>query len=544
MYTKVIIYLFCLIGASVMADRIVLTNSGPVKGVTVAPGDLEIEGFLGIPFAEPPVGDSRFRKPVPKNSWTDVYDASKLPPTCVQNITEIYYWSPDAEHMTEDCLYLNLWVPYSKTDSKLKPVLIYIHGGGFNFGSANQDVFNGKNLAKFGDIIVANMNYRVGVMGFFSAFVEEANGNMGMYDQLLAMKWIKENAKQFGGDPDHIVLMGESAGAMSVAMHLMSPLSKGIIKRAIMQSGSAVTPLFSEENNQIFKYSQSVAKMLGCENRNISLKDHPKLVVECLKRLPAQKLSSAEGRIKRTNLAGFIPRVGDEFLPQSAAKYLQEGSLTDMELLMGVNEQEGPFFLTVVAPQYFGKYGEYDTNTVSRRLARMVIRTFFKTLGQKNETEIFDEYIHSLQDDSSDEYTNRIASAIGDFMISCSTLYQAEFHSLKNPVYFYVFSRRPTSTLLAEWMGTTHYEEVQYVFQNPIYETFTPEEVQLSNRMMSRWVSFIKTGNPNVPGETEWPLFKHEDPEYLEINDEEKVVRSRPDNNRCEFWRERFHSQI
>ncbi|GFU18184.1 acetylcholinesterase [Nephila pilipes] len=522
-----------------------MTNNGPVQGITVASSEHEVEAFLGIPFAEPPIGDLRFRKPIPKTSWTDVYDASRKPPTCVQNVTERYYWSPNIENMTEDCLYLNLWVPYSGSERRLKPILIYIHGGGFNFGSANQKFFDGKNLAKFGDVIVGNMNYRVGVMGFFSAFIEEADGNMGMYDQLLAMKWISDNAKHFGGDPNHIVLMGESAGAMSVTLHLVSPLSKSIaIKRAILQSGSGVIPIISEESNQVHRYSKALALLLGCENKNFTIKNDPKIVVECLKRLPVEKLSFAEGRIKRMNPACFVPRVGDEFMPHSAAKDLKEGNFRDIELLTGVNKQEGPFFLTIAAPQFFGKYGEHMPSSVSRGSARMITQAFFKTLGQKNDKEILNTYINSIKNGTSDEYTYGISSAMGDFMISCSTLFQAEFHSMKSPAYFYVFSRRPSSTLLAAWMGTTHFEEVQYVFGNPIYEHFTPEEEQLSRRMMSRWVSFVKTGNPNVPGETEWPLFKHDDPAYLEINDEEKVVRLRPDNYRCDFWRERFHAQI
>ncbi|GIY83410.1 acetylcholinesterase-1 [Caerostris darwini] len=209
---QILAFLWHVIGI-VVADRVVMTNNGPVQGVTVSSEDaMDIEAFLGIPYAEPPIGRLRFLKPIPKTPWMGVFDASTLPPTCIQNVTFHYYYEPNVDNMTEDCLHLNLWVPYSKNSTQLKPIIIFIHGGALNVGSSNMKVYDGTNLAQFGDVIVASMNYRVGVMGFFTAFIDDANGNMGIYDQILAMNWIKDNARSFGGDPNHIVLMGESAG--------------------------------------------------------------------------------------------------------------------------------------------------------------------------------------------------------------------------------------------------------------------------------------------------------------------------------------------
>ncbi|GIY83411.1 acetylcholinesterase [Caerostris darwini] len=316
-----------------------------------------------------------------------------------------------------------------------------------------------------------------------------------------------------------------------------------MIKRAIMQSGSATIPLVLDDNAQLYKISQKLATMVGCADKTTTIKDNPSVIVQCLKRLSAEQLSNAEGLIKNTNPITFYPRTGDEYLPQPTIYDLKEGNFKDVELLIGMNKEEGPFFVTVAAPQYFGTYGVDGVTTVSRRFAHQLIRIMFGFLGQKNEKDIADFYINTVKNGTSEKYTLAISAALGDFLINCADVFQAEFHSLRNPVYFYVFSRRPSSTPLAEWMDTTHFDELQYVFGNPLFSNFTPEEEQLSRRMMARWLAFAKTGNPNIPGTLKWPVFKHDDPEYLEIKDEE-MIRLRPDNFRCEFWRDRYQADI
>ncbi|XP_055952491.1 acetylcholinesterase-1-like [Argiope bruennichi] len=541
---RVVLFVLCnFIATVVVADRVVMTNNGPVQGITVAKGDLDIEAFLGIPYAEPPVGRLRFLKPVPKTSWNGVFDASKIPPTCVQNVTFNYYFEPNVENMTEDCLYLNLWVPYLKKSSKLKPVIVFIHGGAFNVGSSNLKVYDGTKLAQFGDVIVASMNYRLGSLGFFTAFIDEANGNAGILDQVLAIKWIWENAKSFGGDPNHVVLMGESAGAMTISGHLISPMVKHMVKRAIMQSGAATLPFLLDDNAQLYTVAQRFATLAGCADKKLTIKDDPSLVVQCLKRLPAERLAAVEGLMKSTNPITFYPRVGDEFLPIPTIHELKEGNFKDVELLIGNNKEEGPFFVTVAAPQYFGTYGVNGATGISRRFAHQLIRIMFGYLGQKKEKEIADFYINTVENGTSETYTPAIATALGDFLINCADVFQAEIYSMRNPVYFYKFSRRASASYLAEWMDTTHFDELQFVFGNPVFGNFTPEEEEFSRHVMARWIAFVKTGDPNVPGAIRWPTFKQDDPEYLEI-DKEEAVRLRPDNYRCEFWRDRYDADI
>uniref|UniRef100_A0AAU7E3W1 Carboxylic ester hydrolase n=1 Tax=Cupiennius salei TaxID=6928 RepID=A0AAU7E3W1_CUPSA len=537
------VILFCFIQAT-YADRVVMTTNGPLQGITVESAGTAVEAFLGVPYAEPPVGRLRFARPVPKTSWFGVYDASRLAPTCIQNVTEPYYFTPDVTNMTEDCLYLNIWVPRFKSKAKLKPVLFFIHGGAFNIGSSNMKVYDGSKLAVEGDVIVVTVNYRVGVMGFFSAFIADADGNMGLYDQVIALTWIRDNAASFGGDPDHIVLMGQSAGAMSAAGHIMSPLTKHMVKRVILQSGAAMLPMILDENERLYKASQTMATLVGCADKTVTLKTHPRIIVKCMKRLPPEELSRAEGIMMSSNPITFIPRTGDDYIPKNTIQMVRDGEFADTEMLIGVTKDEGTFFITAALPHYFGVYGLNPVQTISKRLAFQMTRVMYKLLGESGSSEIAEFYVNNIENGTSDKYTKAISESIGDYMITCNAIFHSEFHSIRNnPVYFYKFSHRSSETPLANWMGTTHFDEIEFVFGNPLHGNFTEEEEAMSHRIMSRWLAFAKTGNPNIDGAVEWPLYTYNQPYYLDMSVKE-TVRTRPDDYRCEFWRDRYQAGI
>lgn len=493
MILRFVIISICLV-KEIYGDHVVMTNNGPIQGVTIESEGSLLEAYLGIPYAEPPLGRLRFAKPVPKTPWLGVYDASRLPPTCFQNQTRSVYYAPDISNMSEDCLYLNVWTPHSQGPKKLKPVLFFIHGGAFNIGSSNMKVYDGAKLAARGDVVVVTVNYRVGAMGFFCAFIDDADGNMGLYDQIMALKWIKDNAASFHGDPEHIVLIGQSAGAMSAAGHIISPLTKHMVKRVILQSGAAMLPMILDENARLYKTSQKLATVAGCADKTVTIENNPRLIVNCLKHLPAHELSHAEGILMATNPITFIPRTGDEYLPSNTIEMVRNGEFIDTEMLIGVNKDEGTFFLTTAIPDYFGFYGINPVQTISKRLAFQITKMVYKTLGAPDEKEIAEFYVNTVENGTSAKYTDAMSESIGDFMITCNSIFHSEFHSVRNPVYFYLFSHRPDSSPLADWMGITHFDEVQYVFGNPLFGNFTKEETIVSNRMMKRWLSFAKNG--------------------------------------------------
>ena len=243
--------------------------------------------MIQIPFAKPPLEELRFRKPVPIDPWQGVYNATQFSSSCHQkkvncehNDTESLLQcmaSKKQYPISEDCLYLNLWVPKKFTNVT---VMIWIYGGAYTSGSSNLDIYNGLTLAARNDVIVASMNYRLGALGFLYLGTEEAPGNMGLYDQALAIQWIKDNIQFFGGNPDSITIFGESAGAASISAHLLSPVSRHLMKRVILQSGVVNAPWSYATAEKSKELSLTLAKKIGCSSVT-SRNNH--LILQCLK---------------------------------------------------------------------------------------------------------------------------------------------------------------------------------------------------------------------------------------------------------------------
>lgn len=483
----------CIFGLA-SSDLIVNTNTGPIKGITSTVHN--VDAFLGIPYAEPPVGDLRFAKPVAKKQWTEIYDATKLPPACPQPDLGPYIFMADVSNLSEDCLYINIWASKPNAMQNLKPVIIFIHGGAFISGSSNIKAYDGSYLARRGNIVVASISYRLGALGFFLVNTTKSNGNMGMFDQIMAIKWIKNNAKQFGGDPENLILMGSSAGAYSATAHMVSPLSKNLFKRVILHSGSIINPMFLDNNERLFKNSQAVASMLGCTNKTTSLQNDPEAVVQCLKTKPQEDFALAEKTLLMSNPGVFYPATNDEFLPKSSVDLFREGKfIKDVDVMIGVTEDEGSLFLFSAMHDYFGYFGENEDNIISKLRALGLSRRLLASLGQNNSSEIIDYYLKNTKHRIAVEYKKMVANIFGDFQITCNAIFAADFISLKgNQVYFYKFGFRPVTTPMAQWTGAMHTDELQYIFMKPFYGNFTDEEIELSHNLIDRWSAFAKKG--------------------------------------------------
>ncbi|XP_049511264.1 acetylcholinesterase-like [Dermacentor silvarum] len=221
---------------------VVGTAAGSIRGaVRSAAGGKQVYSFTGIPFAKPPLGELRYRKPQPPTPWgDDVLDATKTPPSCMQidvfSARDLLF-VPYGHPKSEDCLFLNVWTPTSNNSTRL-PVMAWLHGGGFRSGSAAMHLDDGGNLASLGGIIVVTIAYRLQSFGFLYDGTDDAPGNQGLHDQVLALKWIQQNIQSFGGDPREVTVFGWSAGGTSIVLHMTSTESKDLFKRAIIQSGA------------------------------------------------------------------------------------------------------------------------------------------------------------------------------------------------------------------------------------------------------------------------------------------------------------------
>merc|ERR1712227_568988 len=236
------------------------TESGPVRGIKINKYGMDLYGFLGIPYAEPPVGSLRFKPPKPISSWIDVLDADKNGPQCLQ----VSEFLTEDEESSEDCLTLNVFTNNIGTNGpfrkKSQPVMVWIHGGGFTIGS--KDLYRMDELLTE-DVVYVAMNYRLAALGFMSFGNDVVSGNMGLKDQQLAIQWVRYNIHHFGGDPNKITIFGESAGAISVQAHVLSPWNSGILSGAIAQSGSFINQHFQPQGSET-KYAMNAASVFGC----------------------------------------------------------------------------------------------------------------------------------------------------------------------------------------------------------------------------------------------------------------------------------------
>ncbi|XP_032743854.1 carboxylesterase 4A isoform X2 [Rattus rattus] len=335
------------LGALHTKEPLLITKHGILQGKQVHVGDTPIRVFLGVPFSQPPVGTRRFAPPEPPLPWNGIRDATTYPPSCLQeswgqitsmylNTRKQYEWL----HFSEDCLYLNVYAPVLAPGDPLLPVMVWFPGGAFLVGSAS--TYEGSELAARGKVVLVFLQYRLGILGFFSTGNSHARGNWGLLDQIAALRWVQENIEAFGGDPDSVTLFGQSAGAMSVSGLLMSPLAQGLFHQAISQSGTAVLKAFITRDP--LKSAKKIAHLAGCDHNST------KIMVECLKALPAEKvmLVSKKMTFFRANshkdpkdIVWFLSPVVDGLVfPEDPVVLLTRGQVKPVPYLLGVNSAE------------------------------------------------------------------------------------------------------------------------------------------------------------------------------------------------------------
>ena len=342
--------------AQTEADIVVTTRQGRVQGVRLpVPDHGHVVAFLGIPFGEPPVGKRRFRQAEPKKAWNDVLEAKDYSSACYQYVDKSFpgfpgseMWNPNRV-MDEDCLFLNVWVPASPRPHNLT-VMVWIYGGGFYSGSSSLDVYDGRYLANTEKVVVVSMNYRVGAFGFLALHgSHEAPGNVGLLDQRLALQWVQDNIQFFGGNPKQVTIFGESAGGASVGMHLLSPESRPTFTRAILQSGVPNCPWATVSPAEARRRATLLAKLVGCQGGNDTE------IVDCLRNKSPQELIDHEWQVLPYSSLfrfSFVPVIDGVVLPDTPDAMLSSGNIKDTQILLGVNQDEGSYFLLYGAPGF------------------------------------------------------------------------------------------------------------------------------------------------------------------------------------------------
>ncbi|KAH7939237.1 hypothetical protein HPB52_009340 [Rhipicephalus sanguineus] len=496
--------------------------------------DKPVEQYLGIPFAEPPVGKLRFRPPVPKIPWQGTVDATAGNTACPQV----------AEHamlkgnltFTEDCLYLNVWAPVAATDSGPRPVLVWIYGGAFTFGSANSAIYNAVWLAALGDVVVVSMNYRLGILGFMNANSPEAPGNVGLLDQNMALKWVQRNIEHFGGNPELVTLFGESAGSMCTHAHIMSPLSEGLFKRAVMMSGTTYNLDLWDTVQESVAKADKVANVIGCSNATyIELSSSAEEIIDCMRNKSADELFKASFEIAAPKRAPFLPTYHDEFLPRNPLVAMKRGFFSSVDVLAGVNSDEGATYL--LFPLVLELLAE-DLQDFPREELVQSLRAALWRLLRDGVPDILETYIQEVDPGDNNALRRQYIDHLSDRLFNCPLQFFAEKHSERgNKVFCYVFVHKTTMFPLPAWMGAPHGSDILFTFGHAYAADPDSPDGRMAAAFIRVLVSFSKSGVPEIPNGQTWPLYSESSPNMMLIKNGEFNQTQGFRASYCERWR-------
>ncbi|XP_053305624.1 fatty acyl-CoA hydrolase precursor, medium chain-like [Spea bombifrons] len=522
------------------AQPTVTTKYGKLRGETVSvkETDRKVDTFLGIPFAKPPVGELRFESPEPPEPWSSVRDATKEPAMCIQNekiskdLLEKFGVKFDLPPVSEDCLYLNIFSPQGREMNSKLPVMVFIHGGGFSMGGATMS--NGAALSAYENVVFVSIQYRLGIPGFFSNGDDQARGNFGFLDQVAALQWIRENIEDFGGDPESVTIFGESAGGVSVAALVLSPLSKGLFHRAIAESGVAlIRGLFATKSEDLLPIRNLVANISGCDLGTL---------VKCLKRKTEDELILISELMVTAALPACVDGV---FMPKPPEEILANKEGNNVPFMIGNNDHEFSWMI----PEAFNISGL--TEGTDKETVLAFLKTFpWMVLSNKSIPLVMEEYFGDSNDPL--EIRDRFLDLIADIMFVMPALRTAKYHRDSGfPVYFYEFQHRASKfkDSRPEFVKADHGDELFFVLGGPFLSgnvlfqgSATEEEKRLSKHMMKYWANFARNGDPNSPDLAYWPKYE-EDEAYLEIQLKPKSSRKLREN-RFVFWTKTLPEKI
>lgn len=447
--------------------------------------------YKGIPYAKAPIGPLRWKSPQPPLKWKGIKKAYAFGPRAMQNkiYSDMVFRS---DNVSEDCLYLNIWTPENTRKDKL-PVLVYFHGGGFSAGDGSEPRYDGMSMAQNG-IIMITVNYRMGIFGFFAhpeltrESKTKSSGNYGLLDQNAALKWVKANISAFGGDPEKVTIAGQSAGSTSVSLQMASPLSIGLFRAAIGESGSVLNMNPPPALNDVEKLGQTFLNSAGVKN----LKELRHLDAGALLKLTTDQKSY------------FSVSVDGYFLPDDPIRIYSTGKQADVELLAGWNSAE-------VSYQYILGVNAPTTSNYQTALNKLYGKDWEAVFG-----------FYPVKTDSEvAQVATRVAS---DRFAGFSTWKWIDLHGKTNGkrVYRYLFDQ-PKAKLKDEGnsdrsYGAAHSADIPYALGNldtDITVKYSPEDRATSKLMQSYFLNFIKNLNPNGDGLPEWSGFQSSIPKVM-----------------------------
>jgi len=461
----VIVLAFEPLAAYAQAAPIVKTSAGDIQGIA----ERDVFAFKGIPYAAPPVGDLRWREPEPAAAWQGVRKGDAFGNACIQAPGLAAANGGDPGPFSEDCLFLNVWTPKADSSANL-PVMVWIHGGAFIFGSGSQPVYDGAPLAKKGTVVVT-INYRLAQLGFFAhpALEKESPGgpvNFGLLDQIAALKWVRQNIAQFGGNPGNVTILDQSAGGKSIVALFASPLARGLFHKGIAMSSPAVPNVTRAKAREV---GVKVAEALNLNGANAN--------AAALRAVPAE----AFGQLRGLGYANIMPIAGDTVLPKSIQATFAAGEEAALPLIVGSTSDDGS------VASAFG----IDPALVLKRLgaARILVKALYPAVKDNSEVARW---------------------ATRDVVFTMPVRWIADRHSKLAPTWRYYFDYTAVADRGKSPNGVPHGHEIPY-FLNTVDITDATKDIVTDDargyarRISDYVVAFALTGRPASSEGGEWP---------------------------------------
>ncbi|KAJ8916723.1 hypothetical protein NQ315_013927 [Exocentrus adspersus] len=523
-------------------------NDGILRGKCMwTRGGRTFNAFLGIPFAKAPVGGLRFKPPVPVEPWDGVLNVTEIHAVCPQR--DVYRRSTLIEG-EEDCLYLNVYTPQISPYSEAPlPVMIFFHGGGWICGGGNS-LWYGPDILLDRDVVLVVTNYRLGALGFLTTGDEVVPGNNGLKDQVMAMKWVKKNIHNFGGNPDKITLFGESAGGASAHFHMMSPLSRGLFHGVIAQSGTAFCTWAIAGKGEGVANSRKLANIFNCSTES------SEKMVECLREIDATLIVEQDTKFMEWDYDPMIPfkpviepKVEGAFMAEHPVETIELGNSADVPILIGLNTEDGGLKVAGMfqQPNIIEEFDEgfnklaplslmYDKVVEDTDLVTNKLKEFYFGKQKIDKSRISD--LINL-------YTD------GWFLYCADEAARLHLKHSKQPVYYYLFGHRGVASFTKIFgggetdLGVCHADELQYLF--PVGDGLFPDkkpsddDKKVAQLLTTLWVNFANTGNPTpkVDGIVKeiWEPVTSDDIEYYYIDSKSAEMRSGLFLERTKLWR-------
>ncbi|XP_074602032.1 acetylcholinesterase-like [Brevipalpus obovatus] len=521
------------IGADDNSTPVIKTKSGSIVGYAEKYQGTKIYRFLGIPFAEPPVGKLRFSKPNPVKPWKNVLKATKKAKSCYQPRLSVARQFIRRE-LSEDCLYLNILATEDavKRNGPKRPVMVFIHPTDFTYSSGSDYPFSSPTLVARKDVILVTMQFRMNIFGFlYSKKYPGMDGNIGLFDQKMALQWVNDNIEPFGGDSKRITLFGQESGGVSIADHIQSSEVKNLFQNAIIMSGPSFYSYQDQPNKRTSASTDIVIDRVKCSDAKDKL--------DCLRNVSPKDLISA---LPNRPFA-FSAVFEDEFLPVEQSQTLIKSFFNDVNILMGYVQNDAGIFQGVLEPEVYTK-------------AELTLDDAAELIGRKFEKGAIDKLIKSyIGDPAKGPYSTRqiqkgLIRLANDHAVVCS-IYQYAGRAVgrqdKGNMFIYELNHPPTThywpqcTMNPEF-GVCSTDDALMVFGVPFDrpDMFSDKDRQVSDRMMEEWTSFARNGIPSYKGK-KWPIWQSSN-ETVIIDSGKKLKTDRARGKNC-FKIESFFDQ-